>query len=136
MSHLRQDQRWVMEKLFEGQPVLPSGLHTIEHFILVVGQPVPLYFLGISEGFGICSRIKGVNVAVFGLQPYKQQTEMQPFSYAFLLRPAEPKEMTVYQQTNYMAVEVVERLTLTNRNCTQAFLGLSGSKGSYVNRCM
>ncbi len=135
MAHLRQDQRRTMETLFEGRPALPSALHTYNEFYLGEGR-VPLHFLGISEGFGTCSRIHGVDVAVFGLKPFEQQTALRNFAHAFLLRPALPEEMTEYQRLHDMAVGVVERLLFCSMNCTKAYFKLSGFKATYVIRGM
>lgn len=135
MAHLRQDQRKTIESLFDGRSVLPSGLHTYEQFELQQ-EKSPLYFLGMSEGYGTCSNVFGVDVAVFGFEPFEQQTPLRPFSHAVALRPAGVEELTEYQRQFGMLVGVVERLDLESVNCSRVSFRLTGHKGSYVIRSM
>lgn len=139
MAHLRQDQRNALESVFEGKPALKEAIHTAENFTLCEeAGHCDLVFLGTSQGFGTCSRIHGVNVAVFAKLPCEagRNEEFHPCSHAFLIREAGPEEKDEYQRMHNMSVYVVERLVIGESEGRAVRFMPTGEKKSYVHRCM
>lgn len=88
------------------EPTPSIELYTlVEKTQLRLTDQRPLYFLGVSEGYGIYARHRGMNVLCLGLkQPQKHcQPTIPPCAYAVLLREPTKKERPDYPNDNLTA---------------------------------
>ena len=139
MAHLRQEQRQAMEGVLTKVSPLQKNLRSDAELILQPGTP--LVFLGVSQGYGTCARIQGLNILVVG---YAQATQgplddsnlVSTCKYVFLLRPAGKEELSAYEEQNGIAVRAVECLELVKDEDQQLVFRNTGQKATYVQRQM
>ncbi len=135
MAHLRQEQRQALESAFRGIPPLDRGVEFRSFFEL---EGRRLAFWGVSEGYGTCSQIHNVNVAVLGdpdlgSAPIPHGLNIH---YIFWLREADPDELSSYERQMGIKVMIVELLQVKEVNAQKVILSRSALKGRYVVRQM
>lgn len=134
MAHLRQEQRQALEEVFQSFVPLDIDFRGTDFEL----EDKPLAYWGMSEGYGVCSRLHGVNVAILGdpTQGAIPTDSAGRAHYIFWLRPATNEEKSNYEKRHNILVMVVEMLLPSARNGNKLVLTRTNLKSCYVQHAM
>ncbi len=134
MAHLRQEQRQALEEVFRSFAPQDFDLSGAEFEL----EGKPLAYWGTSEGYGVCSRIHDVNVAILGdpTQGSIPTDSVGRVHYIFFLRPATNEEKSNYEKRHNILVMVVEMLVPVEYKSQKLVLARTSLKSCYVKHSM
>ncbi|OGN29299.1 MAG: hypothetical protein A3A33_03715 [Candidatus Yanofskybacteria bacterium RIFCSPLOWO2_01_FULL_49_25] len=134
MSFIVQRERYAIEEVTGIMPELRHG----SAYALIkgngTGESLPLYLVGVSEGFGTCSNVHGVNVLGLSKNEPKgtaHAPQLVPTCrVAVLFRAATPEEIA--KNGNNRSVAAVELLEFVKIEKGTVFFRLTGHSATYV----